>query len=93
MIGFWLRQMAEEREAFRQSQKISGRATRKYMKTLRRRHMKVRELIAKLSAEPQDYEVVLGDDYRTYRVVGMNDTSTASEEVSIEIQRTGGKEE
>lgn len=55
--------------------------------------MKVSELITKLLHEPHDYEVTLGDDYRTYRVVGMGDTSDASEQVVIEIQRTGGKEE
>jgi hypothetical protein len=55
--------------------------------------MTVRELIEKLKAEPQDYEVTLGDDYRVYGVVGMGDTSRAEEQVLIEIKRTGGKEE
>lgn len=55
--------------------------------------MKVRELIEKLQAEPQNFEVVLGDDYRTYGVVDMGDTSRAEEQVLILITRTGGKPE
>lgn len=55
--------------------------------------MKVKELIAALKDQPQDYEIVCGDDYRTFAVVDVgDDTSKAERQVYIEISRTGGKD-